>query len=479
MTLLSQFGIHPARRGHSSAPCTLALEDLSVIVPVRDNQTGIHRLLDACLHIFSPTHHPREIVIVDNLSYPPLELPPLCTWGLPVRLLFCDRPGAAAARNLGMRQARGNWLLFLDADCIPMHNLVQGYQQALNGSLAYVGVVRASQSDPISRYYESQGILTPPPVLHQGVECPAFLITANALVWRVALEQIGGFDERFPDAAGEDIDAGVRLWEVGPLAYAPEAQVLHSFEPSLRDFMQRFIRYGRGNRRLSVRYQVDLTPQRFRPRIPSACNQLLACAQLMALRWGYVTTRPVEEGKTPLPMVSMPEHVTSEPMVSKTRPFSGPQTTPEVAVFIDGDQMAPQRLQQIWKIAAAWGPIVICRVYRNLPSPRWERLCQGGNYPHLEVIVEEVNPDLRLAMDVEAFLQTTTIKRFCLVSNDGDFASVARRLKEVGQVVGIGAANAAKIFRRECHLFIPLDQNTSTRSLHFPDDTSLMDLQAK
>jgi hypothetical protein len=101
-----------------------------------------------------------------------------------------------------MRQARGNWLLFLDADCIPTYDLVRGYQQALNGSVAYAGIVRASQSDPISRYYESQGILTPPPVLHQGVECPAFLITANTLVWRSALEQIGGFDERFPDAGG-------------------------------------------------------------------------------------------------------------------------------------------------------------------------------------------------------------------------------------------------------------------------------------
>ena len=102
MTLLSQFGIHPTRRGDGSAPCTLALEDLSLIVPVRDNQAGIHRLLHACFTIFSPTHHPREIVVVDNLSHPPLELPPLCIWGLPVRLLFCDWPGAAAARNLGV-----------------------------------------------------------------------------------------------------------------------------------------------------------------------------------------------------------------------------------------------------------------------------------------------------------------------------------------------------------------------------------------
>jgi uncharacterized LabA/DUF88 family protein len=278
----------------------------------------------------------------------------------------------------------------------------------------------------------------------------------------------------------EDIDAGVRLWEVGPLAYAPAAQVLHTFEPDVRSFVRRFMRYGKGNRRLSVRYQVDLTPQRFRPRVPSALNHLLARAQFVALRWGYATTRPTKEWTTPLPVASIPKgSLTSEPVSQKTRTSSVSQIAFGVAVFIDGDPIAPQHLQRIREIVGAWGPIEVCRVYRKQPSSRWEQLCQGGNYPHLELILEEINPDLRLAMDVEALLQTTTIRRFCLVSNDGDFASVARRLKEVGQVIGIGAANAAKTFRRECHLFIPLDQATSIRSLRFPDEASLMALQAK
>ena len=63
-----------------------------------------------------------------------------------------------------------------------------------------------------------------------GEERPAYLITANALVWRPALFRIGGFDERFQSAGGEDIDLGLRLWERGALAYAPSAQVLHVFD---------------------------------------------------------------------------------------------------------------------------------------------------------------------------------------------------------------------------------------------------------
>jgi hypothetical protein len=57
----------------------------------------------------------------------------------------------------------------------------------------------------------------------------------------------GEFDEQFPSVGGEDIDLGLRLWSVGPLAYAPAAQTLHTFEPCLSAFIRRFVRYGRGN----------------------------------------------------------------------------------------------------------------------------------------------------------------------------------------------------------------------------------------
>ena len=72
----------------------------------------------------------------------------------------------------------------------------------MNGAVAYAGVVRAARGDPLSRYYDTQGIFSPPLVWHQGRERPAYLITANALVWRGAVAQVGGFDERFPDAGG-------------------------------------------------------------------------------------------------------------------------------------------------------------------------------------------------------------------------------------------------------------------------------------
>ena len=299
MTFLSSYAIRPVQAGSRRAPCHLDLSDLSLVVPVYNNRQGIERLLAACLDVFSPRHCPREIILVDSLSFPPLTVPRFASWGLPLQVLSCPRPGAAAARNLGARTATGEWVLFLDSDCRPSLALIEGYERAMDGAVAYAGVVRAAQGDPLSRYYDTQGIFSPPPVWHQGRERPAYLITANALVWREALAQVGGFDERFPDAGGEDVDLGLRLWRIGPLAYAPQAQVLHATEPHLGAFVRRFIRYGRANRLLSSRYQVDLSPRRFAPKRRSALDCMLADLQLAALWWGYVTTIPGRSWSVP------------------------------------------------------------------------------------------------------------------------------------------------------------------------------------
>ena len=164
MTLLTVFGVTPARRGNAVAPRELALSDLTMVVPVKNNQTGVTRLLEACLRVFAPNHFPAEILLVDNLSHPPVEVPTHLASCLPVRILSCARPGAAAARNLGARQAQTPWLLFLDSDCLPTPGLIDGYRQAMNGAIAYAGTVRAERSALVSRYYDAQSILIPPPL---------------------------------------------------------------------------------------------------------------------------------------------------------------------------------------------------------------------------------------------------------------------------------------------------------------------------
>ena len=155
----------------------------------------------------------------------------------------------------------------------------------LNGSVAYAGNVKSAKSDSISRYYDSQRIFEPPSVGDDN--SPLNLVTANALVWKKAFEMVGGFNESYPLAGGEDVDLGLRLLQVGKISYAPESVVLHDLDNGFVRFIKRFHRYGIGNRLVSLVHDLDFSPRRFRPNQRGVVNSFLALCQYLSLLWGY------------------------------------------------------------------------------------------------------------------------------------------------------------------------------------------------
>lgn len=120
-----------------------------------------------------------------------------------------------------------------------------------------------------------------------GVISPDYLITANALVWKEALEKIGGFNETIKIAAGEDVDLGFRLREIGDLSLAVKSIVFHDFDDGFIGFMRRFRRYGKGNRLLAEMYSLNIRPRRFKPRKRSFGNSILAYIQYVSMLWGW------------------------------------------------------------------------------------------------------------------------------------------------------------------------------------------------
>jgi GT2 family glycosyltransferase len=286
MSLLSWINFTPQRRDNLQGPTECEARDVTVVVPVRNNQHGVEQFL-AALEGLHESALPREVIFVDNNSDVPLRLPERFRLKVPrVRVIRCATPGPAAARNAGAREAAGAWLLFTDSDCVPTATFVTGYAGSLDGSIGYAGNVTPCGADALSRYYESQEILVP---RYVGNASPQYLVTANALVWRGAFIGIGGFDESFPLAAGEDIDLGFRLSEVGRLAYAPKSVVKHDFSDGFAGFVRRFFRYGRGNRLVAHRYRINLHPKPFRPARLTHFNRVAAIAQFCAMVLGYWT----------------------------------------------------------------------------------------------------------------------------------------------------------------------------------------------
>jgi uncharacterized LabA/DUF88 family protein len=265
----------------------------------------------------------------------------------------------------------------------------------------------------------------------------------------------------------------VGCWAAGN--YAPAAQVLHSFESGLRPFLRRFVRYGRGNRFLAPRHQVDLASHLFAPCVPSFAHGVRAFVQFVAMWWGYHTTWPGSRwsGSSPLPAWSCHMSATLEPAESRagvdlTRRWASGDAANRlkdalphsVAVLIDGDNISPDQAEAIQREASVLGPIGLVRVYCTQASRHWEQAFRAWS-GDFGVSVVGKNADLALAMGAEEILHTTSIREIVLATNDGDFASVARRLRNDANVVGMGDAHASADFKAACSRFISFPSTKS------------------
>lgn len=122
---------------------------VSVIVPVRDRFALAERTL---LSVARQTHRPIEVIVVDDASEPAFVPPPPAP-GLDLRLLRLDRNGGpGAAREAGRKQARGEFLAYLDSDdfwaSTHLSSLVAALRAAPQAGMAYTAALEVSLSDP-------------------------------------------------------------------------------------------------------------------------------------------------------------------------------------------------------------------------------------------------------------------------------------------------------------------------------------------
>lgn len=288
MTLISKL-IFSVEKIKTLKPQKIRIENISIVIPVKDNQKGINNFLDSFFKTQKRQNYPKEIVIIDNNSKEGIKIEShYRNKGIDIILDVCISKGPGSARNLGVKQSKGNWILFLDSDCLMTEDSILGYLKNQNESIAYAGMVESLNSDFISKYYETQEILMPMKVIDEnGFSRPQYLITANCLVWKDAFTEVGGFNEKIQIAGGEDVDLGIRLSQIGNLSYCYHAIIKHNFDDGFIGFCKRFIRYGKGNKIVENLYKTDLSPKLFRPNKKTFINEIFAKLQWIFLKIGY------------------------------------------------------------------------------------------------------------------------------------------------------------------------------------------------
>ena len=267
----------------------ISFDNISVVMPVRNNQQGVNLFLKALAATHAIEDRPREVIVVDNNSEVPIVISAeMLSLGLNVQLLQCKKTGPAAARNMGVRHATGDWILFSDSDCLPTPTTFQGYIQSSKRAIAFSGNVKATTNSVFTRFYDEQKVLIPHFKANAlGENVPLYIVTANALVLREAIIECGLFDESFKYAAGEDVNLGVRLWCVGNIEYEFESTVLHDYESRILSFCKRFIRYGKGNWLLESAHGMNMRAKHSPPARRTITNHVLRYVQCCCLNIGY------------------------------------------------------------------------------------------------------------------------------------------------------------------------------------------------
>lgn len=136
-----------------------------------------------------------------------------------VRWTAGRRCGPAANRNHGATLATGEVLVFLDDDCLPSARLLAEY-------------ARAFQADPNLAAAEGRIVADRKPQ-RMDEESPinetgGLFWSCNVAVRAAAFRRLGGFDERFPHAAMEDVEFRSRLHRAGlPPVFLSTAEVVH------------------------------------------------------------------------------------------------------------------------------------------------------------------------------------------------------------------------------------------------------------
>lgn len=175
---------------------------------------------------------------------------------LDVTLVESRHRGPASARNAGAARARGQLLAFTDDDCLVDLGWLRAFDAVLGGDPELLVGGRTLNGLPEDPYASaSQSLLDYLYAYYNAVPGGArFFASNNVATSRRRFDAIGGFDDSFPLAAGEDRDLCDRQRHAGGrLVFVAGAVVTHCHGLGFAGFVRQHFNYGRGARRFHER----------------------------------------------------------------------------------------------------------------------------------------------------------------------------------------------------------------------------------
>ena len=219
----------------------------SIVIPTFERPDTLFQVLDAVGRQESPPEF--EVVVVDDGSRD--GTPGLLAAyrpGYALRHFRQNNSGPAAARNRGVREARGERILFLGDDTVPEPGLLAVHARAHAEPRAFEAAVlgyttwpRDRRVSPFLHHINEYGLQFGYGLIEDPDNVPFnFFYTSNISLSRAMLCDVGLFDTTFPHAAWEDIEIAYRMGKRGlRIVYRAGAVARHHHEISFDSFRRR------------------------------------------------------------------------------------------------------------------------------------------------------------------------------------------------------------------------------------------------
>lgn len=230
---------------HPDAPvCTLPRGPVTVLIPTIDRYPYLRKVLS---QVSTQTVRPAEVIVIDQTPSDRRDasIAEACP-GLPVRVLYLDKPGQCSARNMGLVAASGDYVLFIDDDDEIEPDLIERHLRCLArfGGDVSAGVADEAGAGPL-----------PPEFTY--IRMSDVFPTNNCMIRSELLQRTGLFDLAYDRGSRADGDLGMRAYLSGAVMILnPEISVFHHHAPmgGLRTHKARKITYASSRKSLLERH---------------------------------------------------------------------------------------------------------------------------------------------------------------------------------------------------------------------------------
>jgi len=208
---------------------------VSVLIPTIRRYPYLRTLLG---QLRNQTVPPYEIIVVDQTpqSERDAELPKDFS-DLPVRWHYLDKAGQCSSRNMGLRYAQGDYVLFVDDDDEVSSDLIEKHLRNLN-------VYKCSISSGVALEPDQKEL----PADFRFLRLSNVFPTNNTMIRKDVLRKTGLFDLAYDHGQRADHDLGMRLYLAGELMVLnPSICLLHHHAPmgGLREHKARVHTYAK------------------------------------------------------------------------------------------------------------------------------------------------------------------------------------------------------------------------------------------